>query len=616
MPAFRVHPGRFGRPALALALAAAALASPLPALAQAAAPDSDASAASEVENSKLDAPLFYQLLIAEMQARNGDPATGYQLLLDAARRSKDETVFRRATELALQARAGDQALAAVVAWREAVPASTEALRYHVQMLVALNRVGEAEEPLGKLLRQAPRPTLPAMLDAVPRFLGRGSDRAATALLIERALQPYVEASDTRASALVAIGRGWLAVPDQAKALAYAQRAAAASPAADGPALFALDLLPGVPEAEAIVTARLASPPAAPVGLRLLYVRTLAASQRLSEAVTQVTALTRSDPTLAPPWLTLGALELELKHPKEATVALQTYVRLVEGGAAVSPGSAAAAPVVADDDGDGDDDVPATAGAALTQAWLMLAQAAEQQRDFAAAERWLAKIDNPQRALEVQSRRASLLAKQGKMTEARQLIRRVPEQTAADARAKYVAEAELLREAKQWAEADKVLAAANKAFPNDTDLLYEQAMIVEKLNHMDEMERLLRRVIELKPTHQHAYNALGYSLAERKVRLPEAKKLIQKALELSPGEPFITDSLGWVEYRMGNRDEAIKILRTAYQARPDPEIAAHLGEVLWIAGQTDEARKVWREGRSRDAQNDVLRETLVRLRVDL
>jgi len=203
-----------------------------------------------------------------------------------------------------------------------------------------------------------------------------------------------------------------------------------------------------------------------------------------------------------------------------------------------------------------------------------------------------------------------------MAEARQLIRRVPEQTAADARAKYVAEAELLREAKQWAEADKVLASANKAFPNDTDLLYEQAMVVEKLNHMEEMERLLRRVIELKPNHHHAYNALGYSLAERKLRLPEARMLIQKALELSPGEPFITDSLGWVEYRMGNREEAIRILRTAYQARPDPEIAAHLGEVLWIAGQTEEARKVWREGRSRDSANDVLRETLARLRVDL
>ena len=110
--------------------------------------------------------------------------------------------------------------------------------------------------------------------------------------------------------------------------------------------------------------------------------------------------------------------------------------------------------------------------------------------------------------------------------------------------------QLLRDARSGAEAEQVLAQANKRFPNDTDLLYEQAMIAEKLDRLDEMERLLRRVIELKPDHQHAYNALGYSLAERKMRLPEARELIQKALELSPGEPFITDSLGWVEYRLG------------------------------------------------------------------
>ncbi len=606
MPAIRIHSGPLRLPALLLALAAAGVTSQA-GLAQ--------SIPVAVDNSTLDAPLFYQLLLGEIQTRNGDTATGYQLLLDAARRSKDESLFRRVTDIALQARAGDQALAAVLAWRAAVPQSQEALRYHVQMLVALNRVAEAEAPLGTLLMQAPRTALPAMIDAVPRFLGSSSDHVAAASMIERALKPYADASDTGSAALVAMGRGWLAAAEPNKALDYAQRAAAANPGADGPALLALDLLPATAEAEAIVKARLAAPPPAPAALRLLYVRTLAASQRLADAAVQVSVLTQSEPTLAPPWLTLGALELELRHPAEATAALQTYVRLVEGGASVTLGPAPAVPVVAAPVDD-DDDTPTTAGSALTQAWLLLAQAAEQQRDFAGAERWLARIDNPQRALEVQSRRAALLAKQGKLTEARQLIRRVPEQTAADARAKFIAEAELLREAKQWGETEKVLAQANKAYPDDTELLYEQAMAEEKLNRVVEMERLLRRVIVLKPDHHHAYNALGYSLAERKVRLPEARTLIQKALELSPGEPFITDSLGWVEYRLGNREEAIRILRTAYQARPDPEIAAHLGEVLWSAGHTDEARKVWREGRSRDSSNDVLRETLARLRVDL
>ena len=188
----------------------------------------------------------------------------------------------------------------------------------------------------------------------------------------------------------------------------------------------------MPDAEAIVKARLAASPPRPAGLRLLYVRTLASSQRLTDAQAQVTALTQSEPTLAPPWLTLGAIELELKHPKEATVALRD---LRAAGRRRRRRRRGAAPAVADDDGD-DDARPDAPRRRLTQAWLLLAQAAEQQRDFAAAERWLAKIDNPQRALEVQSRRASLLARQGKMAEARELIRRVPERRpVADARAK-------------------------------------------------------------------------------------------------------------------------------------------------------------------------------------
>jgi tetratricopeptide (TPR) repeat protein len=579
----------------------------------AALPARAASAAGEaVENSSLDASLFYQLLLGEIELRDGQAGTAYQLMMDAARRTKDEQVFRRATEVALQARAGDQALSATQAWRQALPASDDALRYQIQILVAMNRIADVEEPLGLLLQRSARPSLPAVIEALPRFLARAADHGATAALIERVLRPYADAADTKASAFVATGRAWLAAGDTAKALAFAQRASDADPASESAAFLALDLLPAAADAEAIVKRQLAARPASP-NVRLLYVRTLATTQRLPEAAAEVAVLTKSDPQLAPPWLTLGALELEMKRPKEASEALRTYVRLVEGGAAVNFGTAASAPVA---HGDDDDDTPPNASTALTQAFLLLAQAAELQNDYAGAERWLARVDNPQRALEVQARRASLLARQGKMKEARELIRRVPEQSPGDARAKLLTETELLREHKMYAEAEQVMAEANKRFPDDTDLLYEQAMLNEKLDRVDEMERLLRRVIALKADHQHAYNALGYSLADRKVRLVEARELIKKAMELSPGEPSITDSMGWVEYRLGNRDEAIRWLREAYQARPDPEIAAHLGEVLWSAGRAEEARRVFRDARSRDAQNDVLRETLARLRVDL
>jgi tetratricopeptide (TPR) repeat protein len=152
----------------------------------------------------------------------------------------------------------------------------------------------------------------------------------------------------------------------------------------------------------------------------------------------------------------------------------------------------------------------------------------------------------------QNRRASILAGQGKLDEARKLIRAMPERTPADARMKLMAEVQLLRDNKQYKAAYDLLAQAVAKDPRDTDLLYDQAMLAEKLDDFAEMERLLRQVMALKPDYHHAYNALGYSLAERNVRLPEAKQLIQKALEFAPGDPFISDSLGWVEFRMGNR----------------------------------------------------------------
>jgi tetratricopeptide (TPR) repeat protein len=598
MPA--TSPRKFAPRALASLMAAWALS--MPASGTAVSPN-------KVENSNLDAQLFYQLLIGEIELRSGEAGNAFEVLLDAARRAKDEQLFRRATDIALQARAGDQALLAARAWRTSLPESQDALRYIVQLLVSLNRVPETLEPMRALLKTVPAMQRPALINSLPRFFGRALDRTQAANLIEQALQPYTDAPETRSAARVAMGRAWLAAQDNTKALELARRAHTLDPAAEAPAMLAIEMLPGSAAAEDIVVNHLKANPSSN-GVRLVYVRSLTTSQRYADAITQLETATRSEPKLAPPWLTLGALHLELRHPAEATAALNTYVQLVETEPATKP---AAAEGEASEE---EDDTPNPRTEGLTQAWLLLSQAAEQQGNFAAAETWLGKVDNPQRALEVQSRRATLLARQGKVPEARELIRRVPEKSPDDVRAKLLAEVQVLREVKQWSEANGVLAQANQRFQNDPDLLYEQSMMAEKLNRMDEMERLLRRVIEIKPDHHHAYNALGYSLADRNLRLPEAKKLIQKALELSPGEPFITDSLGWVEFRLGNHQEALRLLRGAYKSRPDPEIAAHLGEVLWASGQRDEARKVWAEGRNRDSANDVLRETLARLRVDL
>lgn len=368
-------------------------------------------------------------------------------------------------------------------------------------------------------------------------------------------------------------------------------------------LLAVDLMPLQPEAEAIATRYMAGAQVE-TAVRLTYVRALTQAQRYAEAAQHLDRLTQAEPNLPAPWLTLGALRLDLKQPREAEAALKRFVELVQKQPVPADSAEAEAAAEAGDD------------RGLTQAWLLLAQIAEQRGDLQAAEGWLARIDNPQRALDVQSRRASLLARQGQMAQARDVIRRVPERNEDEARAKLLAEVQLLREFKRWKEAVDVLSNANKRFVDDPDLLYEQAMLEDKLERYAEMERLLLRVIALKPDHPHAHNALGYSLADRRVRLPEAKALIQKAMKLAPGDPFIVDSMGWVEYRLGNREEAVKWLRQAYAARPDTEIAAHLGEVLWAMGQRDEARRIWQDARGRDSGNEVLKETLARLKVSL
>jgi tetratricopeptide (TPR) repeat protein len=571
-----------------------------------------------VVNSVMDDRLLYQILVGEMALNQGDAGTAYDWILDAARRTRDEGLFRRAVDIALQARAGEQALAATKAWRTAHPDSLDALRLQLQILLMLNRPDTLAEPLKALLAQTPAAERPGLIAALPRFVLRANDPPSAAKLLEEVLLPYRDGETTRVPVRVALGRGWLGAGETDRALDLAREAHALDAAAPGPALLGLELMLKRPAAETLVQDHLKSPSAEPA-LRLAYVRALTSQQRYADATAQLETATRLQPEVALPFLSLGALYLELHQPKEGEAALRRYVELAQrdaAAAAAAPAPAAAAhgmPGGADSE---DEDDAARPERGLVQAWLMLAQSAEQRGDFKAAESWLAKITDPQRALDVQGRRASILVRQGKLQQARELIRQVPERNGDDARAKLMAEASLLRDAKHWREAFDVLARGAQRLPDDPDLLYEQAMMAEKLDRLDEMERLLRRVIEIKPDNAHAHNALGYSLADRRQRLPEARELVQRALALAPGDPFITDSLGWVEYRLGNGDEALRLLRQAYGARPDPEIGAHLGEVLWQLGQRDEARRVLREAKGRDAANDVLRETLARLRVDL
>lgn len=226
-----------------------------------------------------------------------------------------------------------------------------------------------------------------------------------------------------------------------------------------------------------------------------------------------------------------------------------------------------------------------------------------------ADEWLAKIPAEADPLKVASRRAALLAQQGRKAEGLKVLEQVKTSNPQEVRLKALALSQWLREDKQISAAFATIEKALAQFPADTDLQSEMAMLCEKLGRFEQMESLLRGLIKAKPNDPHAYNALGYSLADRKIRLDEARELILKAVQLAPRDPFIQDSLGWLEYRVGNLQEALRILEAAFKARPDAEIAAHLGEVHWSLGHKEKAGNIWREGLMLKADNETLLETL-------
>lgn len=547
-----------------------------------------------VVNSALNAPLFYQLLLGEMNVREGDPGAGYSLILDAARRAKDPQLYQRAVEVALQARSGDAALAAARAWAQELPGSLEADRFVLQILLALNRIGETGPVLRDLIRDTPVAERSDTLNAIPQTFARVQDKALAASVVREAVTPSLTQPETAAAAWTTVGRMELAQNRNATALEAARQGHSADPASPYPALLALELFErGESNAEPLILRQINASgrrSANDTAVALNYARLLIDLQRNGDARRELASLTTRQPDEAEAWLLLASVQLQDNALAEAKTSVGQFLRLTQG--TTDP----------------------RMRRMQTQAFLMAAQVAEKQGDIAGAGAWLDRIESPEDVIAAQVRRASLLARQGRMAEGRALLRAQPERRPGDARLKLLAEAQLLRDFKAFREAYDVYGEAVKRFPEDPDLLYEQAMVAEKADRMADMERLLRELIRRKPDFHHAYNALGYSLADRNQRLPEAKALIEKALSMAPDDPFIQDSLGWVEFRLGNLPRAIEILSAAYRKRPDAEIAAHLGEALWVAGRRDEARKIWREGLITASDNETLLSTLKRLQV--
>ena len=505
--------------------------------------------------SALSGELFYQILVGELELRQGEAALGFSLLLDAARQTNDAQLYSRSLEVALRARSGEGALTAARAWSRAFPQDRQANSQWLQILIALGKVADSAEPLKKDLGLANHEERRDLLQQLPQRYARVADKKLAASVVQQALEPYLRSDDLAGPAWASLGRLRLAADDPAGALEAARQGLTRAPADLPAALLALELTRRkVDTAETLV--RDALPRQTGAELAMGYVRVLVEQERFEQARAELSALTRQHPQMPEAWLLLGSIQFEQGQAQEADASLARYVELAQK----NPN-------------------PAT----------------------------------PRGVLQAQARRAELLARQGKLEEGRQLIATLPHATQEERRSRLLTEVQLLREHRQWQAAYDLLANQSGS---DVDLLYEQSMLAEKLGRYDEMERLLRQIMAIQPDHHNAYNALGFSLADRNIRLNEAKQLIVKAINLAPDDPFITDSLGWVEFRLGNLPAALLHLQKAYEGRADAEIAAHLGEVLWRLQRVDEARQIWREGLKLAPDNETLKETLQRLQPGL
>ncbi len=565
------------------------LGGPLTSAAQAVTPPAEPS-------SDMNGELFYQLLLGELQLQQNDPGSAYSLVLDAANRTGRVELYRRAVEIAMQGRAGNAALSAARNWSQAHPDSDEPYRYELQILLALNRPGEVSQALRQLIRLASPERRADVIGAIPQTLARTPDRPAALQAAQDALRTYLEDPTVAGAAHAALGRMQLAQDDANGALRSAQEGLRRQPNSGAAAMLAVELAEREqPGAATLVQTYLqtTSTQADQHGRRsvqLAYSRVLIDQRRHADAERELAQLIAQHPSLAEPWLLQGILRVQQRQASAAETALQRYLELSR-------------------------ELPADeARRGQTQAFLQLAQLAEQRRDFDAANAWLDRIEDGDALLAAQLRRATVLARQGQIDQARALIRQQPARTDAEVRRRLLTEAQMLRDVGRHDLAFDVFGEAAQRFADDAELAYEHAMAAEKAGRLDEMERLMRQLIARHPDFHHAYNALGYSLADRNERLAEAETLIRQALLSAPNDPFILDSLGWVAFRKGDHAEALRILQDAYQRRPDAEIAAHLGEVHWVLNQRPQALAVWREGLLLNPENETLLNTLRRLQV--
>lgn len=523
--------------------------------------------------SVVTAEFIFKYLVGEVAGQRGDLMTSGSIFYDLAKTERDPRLAERAAKIAAYANIPSLAIPAVQLWSELDPNSTEAQQSVTEMLIATGRLGEAKPYLAKLLSK--EETRASGFLYVNSLLARSPDKQAVLRLVQSLAKPY----PTLAEAQFAIAQSaWAAHQDEI-ALQALDKADAFKPDWHMAALLKGQVLFGKAPQAALDFYRnfLKRHPEANE-IRINFAKLLVNQKQFDAAKNE--------------------FPLILKYVNDSLAQNAPEITTIVGLLAYQSGDYSAAENYFQQ--------------ALTlgfkdadQIYIYLAQVNEKQHHDEVAILLYNKVQPGQRYLEAQINLANIIARTQSTDKAIEQLDAINDLNTEQQIIVIQTQASLLAKAKRDQEAFELLENSVKNLANTPELVYDYALAAERVQKFDVMEAELRQAIAVNPAFAAAYNALGYSFADRNVKLDEALQLIEKALSITPNDHYMLDSLGWAHYRKGNLDKAILYLEQAYKTSKDPEIAAHLGEVLWKKGKHDAAKKIWNDALSANPDNAVL-----------
>ncbi|MEK6748882.1 MAG: tetratricopeptide repeat protein [Pseudomonadota bacterium] len=513
--------------------------------------------------------LMYQALVAEIALQRGELAIAVDNYAAVVRSTQDAAAAQRTVQIAMFARNYDAALAAAKVWAAQQPSQEDARRVLAVLYLRKGESDKAVETFASVLATK-KEDLADSYYQIGALLRRELDKSVAVGVMERLVKLHPESPEAAYS--LATIYMWASADDQARtqaervlklkpdwpdAVSLKARAMHASGDTKGAIGYLKDYLQRQPK-DALV--------------RFDYARMLVDSRRFEEARAQYDILHKQQADNEEALYALGVLSMQFKDYKEA----ETYfTQLFE------------------------------LGKRTDHAAYYLGELADQNKKYDAALTWFERVQAGEFRLDAALRAANIVQRRNGVEAARERLRSIQVFNPQERREVILAEGALLRDAKRLKDALDVYTRGLADNKDDTKLLYARALVAERLDKLDMAEADLKAILAHEPDNASVLNALGYTLADRTSRYPEALKLIAHALELQPNDPAFLDSMGWIQYRLSNFDKALEYLKKAIELANDGEIAAHLGEVLWVSGRQDEAIKVWRSARQNFSDNEAL-----------